>query len=125
MIAPPPIPNRPARMPVSTPPAMITAASSASSDHGMPLSTSGRDVRRLGARVDHEADRLAQNLCARAGLHRVRRDVAAEGARARNAMEQAEHVTRHGVQPRAVGELALYIRDEGFDGSLAGLERRG
>src|SRR5256885_810204 len=102
MIAPPPIPNRPARMPVTTPPAMIAAASSASSLSGTPVSTSGRDVRGFGAHVRHEADRLAQDVCARTGLHRMGRNVAAEGTRARHTVEQPEHVTGHGMQPRAL-----------------------
>ena len=63
--------------------------------------------------------RLAQDRNACPGLHRMRRDVAAEGARARNAVEQAEHMARHGMQPRALREFALHIGDEGFDRGLA------
>src|ERR1044072_4511228 len=117
MIAPPPMPNRPARTPVTTPPAMIAAASSTSSDHGMLLSTSGRNMRGLGACVDHEIDRLAQHLRVRPRLDRMRRNVTAEGTRARHAVEQPEHMTRHGVQARALRELSVDVRD----GSRAGL----
>src|SRR4051812_49284381 len=118
MIAPPPIPNSPARMPVTTPPAMIAAASSASSDHGIPVSTSSRDVRGFGAGVHHESGCIAQNLGARAGPHRMRRNVAAEGARAGHALEQPEHMAGHRMQPRAAREFALDVRKKRLDRGL-------
>src|SRR6188508_1248545 len=99
MIAPPPIPNKPARMPVTTPPAMIAAANNASSDHGMPASTSGRDGSGFCAHIRHESGRVAQDFGARLRLHRMGCDVTAKGACAGDALEQPEHMTRHRVQP--------------------------
>src|ERR1043165_1862632 len=110
MMAPPPMPNRPARMPVTTPPVMIAAASSTSSDHGMPLSTSGRDVGGFGARVRNKRSRLAQDLRAGAGLDRMRRDMAAEGARAGHPLKQPEHVASHCVEARTRRQFALDVR---------------
>src|SRR5947209_4187920 len=121
MIAPPPIPNRPAKMPVTIPPAIIAAASSASSDSGTPVSTSGRDVGRFGAGVRHKRDRLAQNFSAATWLDRVRRNVPPERACARHGMEKAEHVPRHRVQPRAARKLTLDVRDERLDRGFGGI----
>src|SRR5947199_10587010 len=99
-MAPPPIPNRPAKMPVTIPPAMIAAASSASSDSGTPVSTSGRDVGRFGALVRYVSDRVAQNFSAGTWLDRVRRNVTPERERPRHGMETAEHGARAGGQVR-------------------------
>ena len=44
--------------------------------------------------------------------------MAAERARAGHAAEQAEHVPRHGVQPRAARKLALDIGKERFERGL-------
>ena len=122
MIAPPPMPNRPARKPASTPPATMIAASQASSPSGTPANigrpsdrwtrNSGRDVRQFGARVHHMGKRVAQDRNAGAGLDGLRRDVAAERARAGHGVEQAEDMARHGVQPRAARKLALHIGEE-------------
>src|SRR5579862_5004764 len=105
MTAPPPMPNRPARMPVTTPPAMIAAASQRSSPSGTPEiiespgsvieTRSRRDVRHIGTRVQYERNRLAQDRNAGAGLDRMRREVATERARAGHRVEQAEQVSRH------------------------------
>src|SRR5947209_18746858 len=119
MIAPPPMPNRPARMPVTTPPMTIAKASQASSPSGMPgiigcsgENLSGRDMRQLCARVHDEAQRVAQDRNAGARLDGVRRDVAAERARAGHALEQAEDVPGHRMQPRAARKLALEVREK-------------
>ena len=39
-------------------------------------------------------------------------------------MEQAEHMTRHGVEPRALREFALDVGNERRDRGFAGIERR-
>src|SRR3954471_8399152 len=110
MIAPPPIPNRPARIPVTTPPTMMAPASSASSESGTPVSTLGRDVRGLGARARQEVDCIAQHRNASPGLYGMRRDVTAERARARHPLKEAKDMSRHRVQPRAARKLALDVR---------------
>src|SRR5947209_17783609 len=115
MIAPPPIPNSPARIPVTTPPAMIAPASSASSENGTPVSTSGRDVGRGGTRVRHQTDRLAQNRHAGTGLDGLRRDVTAERARAGHPLKQAQDVARHRMQPRAARKLTFDVWEKGFE----------
>src|SRR3954468_1697304 len=125
MIAPPPIPNSPARSPETTPPEMMAAASSASSDHGIPVSTSSRDVRGFGAGVHHESGCIAQKLGAHDGPHRMRRNVAAEGARAGHALEQPEHMAGHRMQPRAAREFALDVRKKRLDRGLGRRRRRG
>src|SRR5947209_9060433 len=107
MIAPPPIPNRPARIPVTTPPAMIAPASSGSSEDGTPVSTSSRDVSRGGTRVRHETDRIAQDRNAGARLDGLRRDVKAERARAGHPLEQAKDVPGHCMQPGTARKLAF------------------
>src|SRR5256885_9279336 len=115
MIAPPPMPNRPARMPVTRPPAIIANASQASSASGTPgiigcsgkTSLSGCDVRQIRARVHDKTKRLAQHRNAGAGPDGVRGDMAAERARAGHALEQAEDVPGHRMQPRAARKLAL------------------
>ena len=64
-------------------------------------------------------ERVAQDRNAGAGLDGMRRDVAAEGARAGHGMEQPEHVARHGMQPRAARKLALHIGEERLDRRLS------
>src|SRR5947209_3418499 len=114
MIAPPPMPNRPARMPVTRPPATIAKASQASSASGTPVSTSGRNVGRFAARVPYKADRVAQDPDAGARPHGMRRDVTAEGTCARHPLEQTEQMPRDRVQPRAASKLALGVGEEVF-----------
>ena len=133
MIAPPPMPNRPARMPVTTPPATITAASKRElaerePKHGCSedAGSSRRDACRGGLRHFSglsitSAKRLRQHLGACAGLDRLRREMPAEGARARHAVEQAEHMARDGMQPRAARELALDVGQKRLRGSLVRL----
>src|SRR5215470_5745471 len=125
MSAPPPMPNRPARMPVTTPPAMISAASSRSSLTGTPRiirrshwlrrqrSRCG-GVRHLHIHVHDEGKRVAERCYAGAGLDRLRRQVPAEGARAGDAAEQPEDVARDGVKAHAARKLALDIGDQRF-----------
>src|SRR5262249_17669490 len=108
MIAPPPMPNRPARKPDTTPPAMTIAASQATSLSETPAIKAGffaewsrRDVRQIRAVVHHLGQRIAQDRNVGAALDGVDRNVTAERARAGHAVEQAEDVTRHRVQPHA------------------------
>src|SRR4051812_26048482 len=144
MSAPPPMPNRPARMPVMNPPTMIKAASRSSSLTGTPRIMScsggteaataverafryvenksrGGGVRHARIHVHHEGERGTEGVSVRARLHAFGREMAAEGARARDAAEQAEHVPGDGVQPRTAGKLALEIGDQ----RLGGVPRRG
>src|SRR5437870_4615462 len=115
MIAPPPIPNRPARIPVTTPPAMIAPASSASSGNGTPVSTSGRDVGRGGTRGRHEIERVTQDRNAGARLDGLRRDVAPKCTRAGHPLKQAQDVPGHCMQPRTARKLAFDVREKGFE----------
>src|SRR5436305_13816863 len=124
MLAPPPIPNRPARIPVTTPPAMIAPASSASSENGTPVSTSGRDVGRGGTRVRHQTDRLTQNPNAGTGLDGLRRDVAPKCTRAGHPLKQAQDVPGHCMQPRTARKLAFDVRKKPFEHCFGGGERR-
>src|SRR5258707_8072746 len=108
MMAPPPMPNRPARMPVTTPPMTIATASHISSPTGTPniegsawgiaRTGDGRSRRggvlQFGPRVHDQGERLAQDPRVRAGFHTLGRDMAAERARARHALKQAEQVAR-------------------------------
>src|SRR3954447_20467494 len=128
MSAPPPMPNRPARIPVMNPPTMIKAASSSSSLTGTPRIMScsggteaataverafrnvenksrGGGVRHSRVDVHHEGERGTESVSVRAGLHAFGGQMAAEGARARDAAEQAEDVPRDGMQPRTAGKL--------------------
>src|SRR4030088_1809821 len=108
MMPPPPMPNRPAKRPVASPPATIRSRSQASSLAGTPKyircsaggpdetfpGFSSRDRRRLRDRpvntVTDERQRLDQDIRPGAGLDRVGRQVTAEGARARHTAEEAE-----------------------------------
>src|SRR3954453_11768997 len=110
MIAPPPIPNRPARKPATTPPVTMAAPSQASSLSGTPENirmswgkpaASSRDVRQIRPRVHHETYRLAQDRNAGAGLDGFGGDMTAERARARHAVKHPEDMASHGMQPRA------------------------
>src|SRR5262245_18840719 len=100
MTAPPPMPNRPARMPVAMPPTMMASASQKSSLTGTANISSSCGLRCVQAHVGVQRERLAQHLRAGAGLDGFDREMAAEGARARHAVKQAEHVARDGVQAR-------------------------
>src|SRR5215472_16441151 len=125
MTAPPPIPNRPAMMPVSTPPPAMAAARTTSSPIGTPdISTllspgtspgtsRGRRLSQCGAACK-QTERLAQHLGAGTRLDRCDGKVAAERARARRPMEQAHHMAKDCTCPHAGGGLALHIGDQGF-----------
>src|SRR6478736_2151505 len=127
MSAPPPMPKRPAKMPVMKPPTMIRAASSSSSLAGTPKimsllrkghgpkdwrESSGGGVRDWRVHVHHEGERIAEGASARARFHRLGCKVAAERTRAWDASEQAEHVPGHGVKARAAHELPFEIGDQ-------------
>src|SRR5438105_8604277 len=105
------MPNSPASTPVTTPLNRMAAASQASSsadaprnmpisaDAGSPEGPSGcGGLGEVDVGVDHERQRLRQDFRAGAGSDRVLGDVAAERARARHAMEQAEHVPSDRMQ---------------------------
>src|ERR1700674_3958885 len=115
MIAAPPMPKSPASSPATTPATKIATASPMNSPTGMPRiivapgnakirgKSSGRGgLREVGASVQHLGRRFAQHGYAGAGLHRFGREMPAERARARQAIEETEHMARDGVQPRAV-----------------------
>src|SRR5882724_173650 len=104
MMAPPPMPNSPARMPVTMPPPMIATASQPSSPRGTPNingsawtasewsggTSRGGGVRQIGTQVHDQGQRVTQHFHAAAGLDALGRDVAAERARAGHRMEQTE-----------------------------------
>ena len=122
---------------MTTPPATMAAASQASSPSGTPAASNAPedlDAKRQAAAMCANsarasitmAERLAQDRNAGAGLDGLRREMPAEGARAGHGVEQAEHVARDGMQPRAARELALDIGDEALRSRpCARRERRG
>src|SRR3569623_441030 len=110
MTPPPPMPNRPARMPVPTPPARLSSTSQAISPSGYPSSMTvrgwpcekaGGDVRQFGAAVQHQRQRISHDGGRGAGLDRLGRQMAAEGACARHGAAQAEHVARDAGEAHA------------------------
>src|SRR6266700_5150607 len=121
MMPPPPMPNRPARMPVTIPPRMIASTSQTISPRETPRNINctarfearrpsrelGGDVRQIRPAVHHERQRSGEDVRAGAGLHRFGREMAAEGACAGHAAEKAEHVAGDGGEPGAAFELAL------------------
>src|SRR5712691_3108472 len=121
MTPPPPMPNSPAIMPVTTPTPAMAAARTASSPIGtpnismlVPAETSrGGRFGQCGAAGD-QAEGIAQHLGAGAGLDRRDRKMAAEGARARHLMEQSHQMAQDGVRPYAGGRLALHVGDQGL-----------
>ena len=56
--------------------------------------SSGGGLRHSRVHVHNESERIAEGASIRARLHRLDRQMAAEGTRARDATEQAEHVPR-------------------------------
>src|SRR5690348_8945949 len=135
MIAPPPIPNRPARMPTRMPAPAIQPASSAISLGGYPNTTgslqsaqrgaaSGGHVRQIRRAVQHERHRFLQYSNAGARLHRLGREMAAEGARARHGAEKTEHVPRHRREADAARQFPFDIRHERLERLLGRRERR-
>src|SRR6185312_6804635 len=136
MIAPPPMPNRPARMPTRMPAPAIQPASSASSPGGYPNTkgslqsaqrgaASGGHVRQIGPTVQHERHRFLHYSNAGAGLHRLGREMAAESTRARHGAENAEHVPRDRRETGAARQFLLDIRHERFERRLGRGERCG
>src|SRR5262249_30456695 len=118
------MPNKPARMPVTKPATMIRPARNKSSLTGTPkiMVESRLDIRFRGARsrrrgvrhlavgVHDQGQRRAEGSNAGARLDGLGGKVAAEGARARDAAEQAENVPRDRVQPGAAEKFALEVR---------------
>ena len=91
MMAPPPMPNRPARMPTSTPAPAIQSASQTISPSGTPSSMmswmrgpkrSGGDVRQFGRAVHYQRQCISHDRSVGIGLDRFGRQMAAESARA-------------------------------------------
>src|SRR5260221_4014415 len=99
MTAPPPIPNRPAMIPVTTPPPATAAARIASSPIGMPNiggllpsdHSRGGGFSRSGAARD-ETEGIAQHLRARARLDRGDRKVTTKSAGAPHPVGQSHHM---------------------------------
>ena len=123
MMLPPPMPNRPARMPVTMPPATIPRrgrqlADGDAADHqaAMCARSPGESTTSASASVEHRG--------AGAGLDRLGRQVAAERARAGHAAEQAQHVAGDAGKLRAAGKLALDIRQHRLRRRLGMRERR-
>src|SRR3974390_3374464 len=117
MSAPPPIPKRPARIPVTRPPATTNVASSAISPIGTPNINkspgSGR-ARVHKWRVAHaqKRKRVAQRCNPRPRLDRLGREMAAKRSRTRHASKQSKHVTRDGVEARTTRKLALDVGNQ-------------
>src|SRR5450759_2689778 len=119
IMAPPPIPNRPARMPTRMPAPAIQSASRTTSPIGYPRimlprmkRRLGGDVRQIVAGVQHQRQRISHDGSRGRRLDRLGRKMAAKGARARHCAKQAEHMASNGMQPHALGELALDIGHE-------------
>src|ERR1700674_4908351 len=111
MMAPPPMPNSPARMPVTALLTMIAAASQASSPRGtssnMRISAAGSPgaagrtssrggLHQIDIAVEHERERLGEHLDAGRGLHRVHGEMPAEGARSGHPVKKTEQVAGDG-----------------------------
>src|SRR3981189_2119335 len=133
MTAPPPMPNRPAISPVTTPPPRIPATSSAISPNGTPnimgcpqarIGSGRRGPGRFGVGIPRERQRVEESSGGGPGLHAFGREVAAEGARTRDAMEQAEDMAGHRMEPRATRDLTLDIGNERERRLLGRTERR-
>src|SRR5215813_1286345 len=127
MTAPPPMPNRPARIPVTTPPTTMAAASQRSSLSGTanmaaPDASGGGDESR--SLVRYQCKRLPQHVGAGVGPDTFGRDMATERARPRHRMKQAEHMAGDRVEAHAARDRALDVGEEGLRGSLRRSERR-
>ena len=122
MMAPPPMPNRPARMPVATPADHDQRRRAARSRRAEPRAAcilraayAGRCLARRfapvrRAPVHHQRQRVCQNLGACAGLDRLPSpDAGGRRARPARALEQAEQMARDRMQPHAARQLALDI----------------
>src|SRR5262249_11048881 len=131
MTAPPPMPNRPASTPVTTPLANIPSTSSAISPGGTPNMgfipscrtgscghDPGLDV------VAHEGERIEKCLCDGARLDALGREVAAKQPRTRQGVKETDRMARDGVEPRAARDLALEIGNERQSRLSRRVERR-
>src|SRR5580704_9266082 len=138
MTAPPPMPNRPASNPVTTPPTMMASASQSSSLKGTPkiilCRLPGRDgsklrgdVRQFPVRVQtlirDKRERRGEEFGAGLRGSRSTGEMPAVSARAGHRVEQAVQMSRDGVQPRAVRQLAFDIRGERGGGLFRRTER--
>src|SRR5208282_2558373 len=115
MTEPPPMPNRPARSPVITPPMTMAAASQRISFSPTPrsifavLPRSGSDVRQFAVAVRDETDRFDQKFGAGMRRRRGTSEMPAESTRPRHGAEQAMQMPGDGVEPPALLELARDI----------------
>src|SRR5579862_2074759 len=119
MMPPPPMPNRPAKSPVTTPPPRINSTSQTISPIGLPSTRRpgrrnalGGDVRQIVCPVHYQRQRSSHDRGRCALLDRLGREVPAEGARAGNAAEKAEDVAGDGMEPHPFVQLALDIGDK-------------
>jgi len=81
-------------------------------------------VRERGSLLLYLCQRLGEDGCRCPVLDRLGREMAAERARARYAMEKPEHVPGDGIEAHALDELALDVGNEREQGVLARVERR-
>src|ERR1700733_10037471 len=131
MTAPPPMPNVPARMPVTTPPMTTASASQAISLNGTPKSIfasvlsdwkSGGDVRQSAGTVQRligdQRERRCEVFgpCMRHGGGAGK--MPAECARAGDGAEQTVQMPCDAVQPRAPRQFAVDIRHQRRRGRL-------
>src|SRR5215831_20356017 len=131
MTAPPPMPKSPARIPLTTPAPRMPATSSMTSPSGTPKSvvvsmppirSGGCGARRLLA---HERERGEERFGVGARLDACGGKVAAERARFRHRVKQADRVARDGVEPHAARDRALDIGNERQRGLRGRRERSG
>ena len=134
MMAPPPMPNRPARMPVDDAARhdrRREPARSRRAERPACMDCPGNVVRPRRCAPIRRALSITSASASRRtaapapGLTACGREMPAEGARARHAVEQAEHMARDGMQPRAARKLALDVGDERLRRVLRRGERRG
>ena len=122
MMAPPPMPNRPARMPIDDAGDQQSRARAGdladriSQQHAFPRKA-GEDraqaamCAKSGGLSSTSASASARTSAHRAGLDRLGRQMPAEGARARHRAEQPEQMARDGVQPRAARQARARYRE--------------
>src|SRR3984885_15529278 len=131
MTAPPPMPNRPARIPVMTPPITTASASQRISLNGTPstialsvLALSGGAIglqRHIRNKRQRGGEKVGASLRRRGGAG----ERAAERACPRHGAEQAVQMPRNGMRARALRKLALDIGDQRRRGVLRRGKARG
>ena len=73
---------------------------------------SGRDVRQFVVMVDDQAKCRDKKFCPRAGSTGSASELTAESASAGHSVEQSVEMPGDGMQPHALSQLALDIRDQ-------------